>query len=141
MLVNAEEGNYQQSSYTWEPAFRTSRWFTRGWTLQELIAPASVIFFSANNERLGNRQTLEASIHEITGIAKNALRGDPLSDFSAKERLSWAQHRHTKHEEDEVYSLLGVFDVSMPLIYGEGKEKALRRLHEEINRLAQGELF
>ena len=139
--VHDERGNYQQSGYTKEQAFRKSRWFTRGWTLQELIAPTLVDFFSVDGERLGSKLTLEATIHDITRIARNALKGDPLSDFSVKERLSWAEHRNTKYEEDEVYSLLGIFDISMPLIYGEGKEKALRRLQDEINRSCKGRWF
>jgi hypothetical protein len=122
----------QSSRWTWEPAFQKSRWFTRGWTLQELIAPASVEFFSVEGERLGDKKLLERQIHEITGITAQALQGDPLSHFSVNERLSWAAKRKTKREEDAAYSLLGIFDIHMPLIYGEGREKALIRLYKEI---------
>ena len=118
----------------WESDFRKSRWFERGWTLQELLASSSVEFFSRERQRLGDKRSLKQQIHEITGIADSALQGTPLSQFSVEERLSWIERRHTKLEEDKAYSLLGIFDVSMPLIYGEGKEHAFRRLQDEIGR-------
>ncbi|ERF74014.1 hypothetical protein EPUS_03829 [Endocarpon pusillum Z07020] len=96
----------------WESAFRNSRWFTRGWTLQELLAPPLVEFFCSKGTRLGDKRSLEQQIHEITRIP--------------------AKMRQTKRGEDKAYSLLGLFDVSMPLIYGEGDEKAFRRLQKEI---------
>ena len=120
-------------------AFRASRWFTRGWTLQELIAPKLVDFFSSEGERLGSKVLLESEIREITGIATNALRGDALSSFSVKERRSWAERRTTTIEEDEAYCLIGVFGISLPLIYGEGRDHAFRRLEEEIHKLYKGE--
>ncbi|KAI9759453.1 MAG: hypothetical protein M1840_003355 [Geoglossum simile] len=122
------------SDFTWEPAFRESRWFTRGWTLQELLAPSSVEFFSREGNRLGDKKFLEQKIHEITGIAIPALRGAPLSQFAVNERLSWAANRKTMRKEDKVYSLLGIFEIYMPLIYGEGEESALKRLGKEINK-------
>jgi hypothetical protein len=118
--------------------FRNSRWFTRGWTLQELIAPSIVQFFSSEGHRMGDKLTLEEEIHKITGISRNALKGYLLSDFTVDERMSWMGHRRTKLEEDAIYSLLGIFDVSMPMIYGEGKPKAQRRLQEEIEKSSQG---
>ena len=125
----------------WEEAFRKSRWFTRGWTLQELIAPRLVDFFSSEGERLGSKLSLESKIHEITGIANKALRGDALSNFSIKERRSWAEHRETTIEEDAVYCLIGIFDVSMVPNYGERRDQAFRRLEEEIHRLYKGKVF
>jgi len=119
--------------HTCESAFRQSRWFTRGWTLQELIAPSVVEFFTSDGIRFGDKSSLETIIHGVTGIAKKALRGDHLSGFSVEERMSWAANRNTKREEDRVYSLLGIFEVSMPLVYGEGREKALKRLRKEID--------
>ncbi|KAI9768893.1 MAG: hypothetical protein M1839_003847 [Geoglossum umbratile] len=116
----------------WKTAFKKSRWFTRGWTLQELIAPVSVEFFSVEGERLGDKKSLEQTLHELTGIATQALRGSPLSYFSTDERMSWAAKRRTKREEDSAYSLLGIFNIYMPLIYGEGRQKALSRLLKEI---------
>jgi hypothetical protein len=75
----------------WESAFRKSRWFTRGWTLQELIAPKSVEFFSKHWEQLGNKASLGTIIHEITGIPDKALQGVPLSDFTVAERMLWTE--------------------------------------------------
>ncbi|RYP20837.1 hypothetical protein DL765_002571 [Monosporascus sp. GIB2] len=119
---------------TWKLAFRRSRWFTRGWTLQELIAPSSVEFFSADGQRLGNKTTLEQLIHEITGIEIDALRGRALSEFTIDERISWSQGRQTTREEDRAYSLLGIFSVHLSPIYGEGADNAFTRLREEISK-------
>jgi hypothetical protein len=123
------------SSRLWEPAFRRSRWFTRGWTLQELIAPPSVEFFSLEGKPLGDKKSLERQVHEITGIAIQALQGNALSEFSVAERMLWAETRKTTQEEDKAYSLLGIFDICMPLIYGEGVKSAFRRLRGEISAL------
>ncbi|KAI4608314.1 hypothetical protein J4E83_009116 [Alternaria metachromatica] len=120
------------SSSGWRAAFKASRWFTRGWTLQELIAPRSVQFFSADGSRLGNKESLKQTIHEVTGIPVEALSGGDLSKFDITERLSWAQNRHTTREEDSAYCLLGIVGCHLPLIYGEGKESALKRLGKEI---------
>lgn len=117
---------------TWEDAFRRSRWFTRGWTLQELLAPASVEFFSANSKQLGSKITLEQEIHEITQIPIRALRKYDLQEFSVDERMSWVAGRKTAVEEDRAYCLLGIFGVFLPLIYGEGEEHAFRRLRREL---------
>jgi hypothetical protein len=122
----------------WEAAFRTSKWFTRGWTLQELIAPTSVKFFSEEGELLGDKFTLEGHICEIARFSAKAFRGSPLSGFSISSRMSWAKRRETTREEDQAYLLLGIFDVYMPLIYGEGKEHAMERLREIINKHSKG---
>ena len=134
-------GTDSKPSQPWESSFRKSRWFTRGWTLQELVAPALVEFFSKEGERLGNKGSLERHIHEVTGIPVEALRGNPLSDFSIPERMLWAEARDTTREEDKAYSLLGIFNVHMPLIYGEGRENAFKRLREEIDRASKGNLL
>src|SRR6266480_1611240 len=126
------------AEFTWKSAFRESRWFKRGWTLQELLAPASVEFFSREGKRLGDKRTLEQQIHDITEITVPALRGTPLSQFDIDERFSWVKNRQTKFEEDEAYSLLGIFSVHIPLIYGEGRESAFRRLREEIGKPFKG---
>ncbi|KAH8656495.1 hypothetical protein BGZ60DRAFT_507817 [Tricladium varicosporioides] len=136
--------NTDSNSYLlpWEPAFRESKWFTRGWTLQELLAPISVEFFSRYNERLGDKRTLKRLIHEITGIPISAFEEAPLSQFSVDERLSWAENRQTTRAEDKVYSLLGMFSVYLPLIYGEGREHAFKRLRKEIqNSLIENEQY
>ena len=106
--------------------------------MQELIAPASVDYFSKEGELLGNKASLKRHICEVTGISANALRGSPLSDFSVAERLSWAASRETFRQEDKAYSLLGIFDVNMSLIYSKRKEKAMQRLREEIRKAFRG---
>ncbi|KAK3305100.1 uncharacterized protein B0T15DRAFT_554966, partial [Chaetomium strumarium] len=123
----------------WVPAFRASRWFTRGWTLQELIAPISVEFFSRENVRLGDRKSLEQHIHDVTGIPLRALHSSPLSEFSVPDRMAWVEKRNTTREEDKAYSLFGIFDVQLPLLYGEGEQKAFRRLREEIRKASSRE--
>jgi hypothetical protein len=130
--VSVLNDDNNRTERTWESAFRESRWFTRGWTLQELIAPKSVEFFSQEGEWLGNKITLEQQIHEITEIPTAALRGAPLSDFSVEERLQWAEKRETKRKEDKAYCLLGIFDVSMSLRYGEG-DNAFDRLKRKVH--------
>jgi hypothetical protein len=126
--------NDGELSRRWKPKFKKSKWFTRGWTLQELIAPASVEFFSCDGDRLGDKKSLEQTLSEITGIAIPALQRNPLSQFSVDERMSWANMRQTKREEDAAYCLLGIFNVHMPLLYGEGKEDAMARLREVIDK-------
>ena len=132
--VHADNGDSNNSIQRWEPHFRKSRWFTRGWTLQELLAPSSVEFFSSTGNKLGDKRSLEQQIHEITGISVQALRGTALSKFAVSERLSWAESRQTKREEDKAYSLLGIFDIHIPLIYGEGMKSAFERLQEQIDK-------
>lgn len=110
----------------WESAFRASKWFTRGWTLQELIAPVSVEFFSLEGQWIGDKVTLEQLLHDITSIPLAALRNCSLDDFTASERIEWAVTRETIEEEDGTYSLLGILGVSMPTAYGEGIMKASR---------------
>jgi hypothetical protein len=132
--VSTNDHNRNDLSFqAWEPAFRKSRWFTRGWTLQELIAPLSVEFFSLEGKRLGDKKSLERQVQEITGLAARALQG-ALFEFSVAERMLWAEGRETRREEDKAYSLLGIFDIHMPLIYGEGVKNAFRRLREEIDK-------
>ncbi|KAL5318896.1 hypothetical protein ACEPPN_013964 [Leptodophora sp. 'Broadleaf-Isolate-01'] len=128
----SENTDVQASQSTWEVAFRGSKWFTRGWTLQELIAPAVVEFFSQEGKLLGDKKSLEKPIYEITQIPIHALRGNPFSDFSIAERKGWAAQRQTTEEEDIVYCLLGLCEVSMPTIYGEGKDAALKRLEMTV---------
>lgn len=136
--VLEEITNAEAFRILWEQAFRRSRWFTRGWTLQELLAPARVEFFSQDGKRVGNKVWLEQEIHEITGIPIQALRGQKLTEFSFKARMSWAARRKTTLKEDKVYCLLGIFGVLLPLIYGEGEEYAELRLKEEVQKRQQG---
>jgi hypothetical protein len=131
--------NNPSSRQTWKLAFRRSRWFTRGWTLQELLAPISVEFFSTEGERLGEKKSMMPELQEITRISARALQGVPLSEFSIDERMSWANKCQTKREEDGAYALLGIFGIHMPLIYGEGREKSYNRLRKEIQESLKDE--
>jgi hypothetical protein len=133
----ARESNEEESTPLWESDFRKSRWFTRGWTLQELLAPSMVEFFCKERKRLGDKTSLRQYIHETTGVPVLALQGAPLSQFSVDERLLWNKDRHTKLEEDRAYSMLGVFDVYIAPIYGEGTGRAFGRLLDEINKLSR----
>ncbi|KAF1955653.1 WD40 repeat-like protein [Byssothecium circinans] len=130
-----DEASDLASECTWATALRESRWFTRGWTLQELLAPCSVTFYSRERKRLGDKSSLKQPIHEITGIPKSALQGALLSQFSVNERLSWIEHRQTKLGEDKAYSLQGIFGVYIAPIYGEGAATAFKRLMGEIDKL------
>ncbi|KAI0506175.1 HET-domain-containing protein [Xylaria bambusicola] len=115
-------------------SFHQSLWFTRGWTLQELLAPRRVRFYNSSWKCLGEKQGLHAYISEATKINQSILQNSmSVFDCSIAERMSWAAHRKTTRIEDRAYSLLGLFDVNMPLLYGEG-EKAFIRLQEEIIR-------
>jgi tetratricopeptide (TPR) repeat protein len=116
----------------WEASFRASAWFTRGWTLQELIAPVLVEFFSREGHLIGDKASLNQLLHDITGIPLVAMRNCPLHEFSTSERERWAEKRITTEEEDIVYCLLGLLGISMPITYGEGEGNARRRLQAEI---------
>lgn len=130
--VPALEHENGRSHDGWEADFRRCKWFTRGWTLQELLAPGVVEFFSREKEMLGDRTQLAPLIHEITTIPLVALYGNTaLAQFPIDERIRWSQGRQTKEKEDRAYCLLGIFEVFMPLIYGEG-DHALHRLRKEI---------
>ncbi|OAG35173.1 hypothetical protein AYO21_10632 [Fonsecaea monophora] len=137
--VSAQKRDNTGNVHIWESTFRTSRWFTRGWTLQELLAPRQVEFYSREGVRLGDKTTLERTISEITGIPETALRGRPLREFTPQERMRWASGRETKRTEDKAYCLLGIFNVSMPVIYGEG-DKAFDRLKNKIAKEHRREL-
>jgi hypothetical protein len=113
--------------------FTRSRWFTRGWTLQELIAPIMVEFYDSGWVEIGTRLSLQQQLMEITGISKAVLQGEDPSRHTVAVRMSWAARRQTSREEDTAYCLLGIFGVNMPLLYGEGT-RAFRRLQEEIMR-------
>jgi hypothetical protein len=123
---------------TMKEDFPESRWFMRGWTLQELLAPADVIFYDSEWAYLGTKSKHAQWISDITGIDKNALfprydRHLDLSTFCVAQKMSWASQRQTTREEDIAYCLLGIFNINMPLLYGEGNQ-AFRRLQEEIIR-------
>jgi hypothetical protein len=111
--------------------FRHSRWFTRGWTLQELLAPSRIRFFDCNWSYVGNKADHMKEISEITDIDLYALAGGDLRNLSVARRMSWAASRQTTRLEDIAYCLLGIFQISMPLLYGEGA-RAFQRLQEAI---------
>ena len=115
--------------------FERSQWFTRGWTLQELLAPQHSIFFNAMWEPIGTKEDLSSCLAGITNIDTTLLGTDDveraLKGKSVAQRMSWAATRVTTRIEDEAYCLLGIFDINMPLLYGEGV-RAFRRLQLEI---------
>ena len=133
--------NGPTTSDQWLTAFRKCRWFTRGWTLQELLAPKFVGFYSAEGTRLGDKRSLLQDIHEITQIPEAALQSKPLSQFSIAERLSWAQNRDTTRKEDKAYCLVGLFGIFLTFRYGEGNNayarllKAIEKKHTEKGKL------
>lgn len=120
--------------HSWDSAFRNSRWWSRGWTLQELIAPKEVQFFSSEGTFLGDRESLKNTIHAITKIPLEVLSGFSPSGYTVEERLSWAADRQTLREEDRAYSLLGIFEVQMNMRYGEGGVVAMERLKRKIRK-------
>lgn len=116
----------------WETASRQSRWFKRGWTLQELLAPKHVTFFDKDWSEIGTKLSLLDDVSQITGIPHVALlHPSIIYEHSVSERMSWASNRQTTRLEDVAYCLLGIFGVNMPLLYGEGK-RAFRRLQLKI---------
>ncbi|KAN0112546.1 HET domain containing protein [Hyaloscypha variabilis] len=138
--------------------FRLSRWFTRGWTLQELLAPRDIEFYSNDLSLLGTKNSLRNEISSITGIdiqylwrelagdiyignlekkfiAQSIQHATPLRKASVGEMFSWLSHRTTTRLEDMAYCMLGIFELNMPLLYGEGS-KAFTRLQEEIMKVS-----
>lgn len=114
--------------------FAKCRWFTRGWTLQELIAPSHVVFYDAFWRRVGDKRSLRHILKLITRVdAKILVDNTAMLSKSVWRRMSWVTTRETTRTEDIAYCLLGIFDVNLPLIYGEGY-KAFQRLQEEITR-------
>ncbi|CAI9634054.1 unnamed protein product [Alternaria burnsii] len=108
------------------------RWFTRGWTLQELLAPSNVEFYDQDWTFRGSRKDHTDTISEFTSIPTEVLlKPRTIYMESVGARMSWASSRVTKRTEDIAYCLLGIFEINMPLIYGEGK-RAFLRLQEEI---------
>ena len=121
-----------ESSYT--TAMRDCRYWTRGWTLQELLAPKDLRFYDSAWNFVGTKTNMQSTVRRITRISSSALEDcKNLVDIPLACRMSWASKRSTTRNEDMAYCLLGIFDVNMPLLYGEG-HKAFIRLQEEIIR-------
>lgn len=117
-----------------EPVFHyPSRWYSRGWTLQELIAPLKVEFYNCYWTKIGTKWGLRREISSITGISEADLVYYNPRRSSIAQKMSWASARDTTRVEDKAYSLLGLFGVHLPLLYGEGRN-AFRRLQEELIR-------
>jgi len=115
-----------------EKTFQNSRWFTRGWCLQELLAPRNMQFFNTDWIYIGSKHSLKTFISAVTGIDEYGLFIPDLSVLSVAHRMSWAARRQTTRAEDVAYCLLGIFNINMPLLYGEGEVRAFGRLQEEI---------
>lgn len=124
--VHYDEGDEQRRL-----AFKQSRWFTRGWTLQELLAPEDVRFYSSEWTLICTKLENYEVISSITRIAEPHLVGKSFSSAPVGERMSWAAERTTTRREDIAYCLLGLFSIHMPILYGE-RERAFLRLQEEI---------
>ncbi|KAK4450839.1 heterokaryon incompatibility protein-domain-containing protein [Podospora aff. communis PSN243] len=117
-----------------EDCLRQCRWFTRGWTLQELIASVNIRFYDASWDFVASKHQLTGEISRITGVDVAVLEDvTNLSEIPVGRRMAWASNRETTRAEDIAYCLLGIFDISIPPLYGEG-EKAFTRLQEEIAR-------
>lgn len=119
---------------TFATKFRQSHWLSRGWTLQELIAPEVVEFYDRNWYAINAKTDMISVLEYVTRIPEAVLRNrHALTRCSIAQRMSWAAMRQTTRIEDEAYCLLGIFDINLPLLYGEGR-KAYQRLQEEIIR-------
>jgi len=125
----------------WIQAFVRARWFTRGWTLQELIAPRHAIFYTAKWDRIGTKRELSGILSRHTGISSPFLLGVDISKALVATRMSWAANRSTTRVEDVAYSLLGLFNIHMPLLYGEGESAFLRLQHEIIKATNDATIF
>jgi hypothetical protein len=118
-------------------ALARSSWFTRGWTLQELLAPFSVTFFDQNWVEIGTRASLQELISDRTGIGPQILFNyhEAAADISVAQKMSWASRRETTRVEDRANCLMGIFGINMPFLYGEGND-AFRRLQLEILKVS-----
>ncbi|KAK4557116.1 hypothetical protein LTR86_006097 [Recurvomyces mirabilis] len=119
-----------------ELEFHTSRWFGRGWTLQELLAPRDLVFYDQEWRRIEDKVRMQTIVAKAARIRTDILTGQRLlSSASIAERMSWAAGRETTREEDKAYCLMGLFAVNMPMLYGEG-DRAFQRLQEEIMKVS-----
>ncbi|KAK7978660.1 hypothetical protein PG988_006150 [Apiospora saccharicola] len=131
-MISSADGTSSSEEMTSSAHMEQSKWFQRGWTLQELIAPRNVCFYEANWVLLGDKSSLSEALTRKTGITEEVLRNEKSPRAcSVAQRMSWAAARTTSRVKDQAYSLMGLFNVNMPMIYGE-KEKAFIRLQQQI---------
>ncbi|KAF2093325.1 HET-domain-containing protein [Rhizodiscina lignyota] len=122
-LSGVSKNDPPHREYPTVTSLETCRWFRRGWTIQELLAPSEVIFFSEEWESVGKKSVLTKHISAITNIQEAVLACLGLPS-------------ETTRPEDVAYCLMGIFGVNMPLLYGEG-DKAFLRLQEEIIKTSE----
>lgn len=139
--VRAAEGTDPAKGTRLRSLFRSCKWFSRGWTLQELLAPKHVKFFSQDWVLFGDKFSLAPSLTACSGIPWEALWGKPLHCFNVAERMRWAAYRKTTRTEDLAYCLMGIFDVHMPLLYGEGNHAFFRLQEQIINKTEDASIF
>lgn len=133
----------------WTTTFKRSGWFTRAWTLSELLAPRQLTFVCRNWEHeIGTRQSLDKEISDITRIPKKILTdGWALKDefggslVTVAQIMSWASSRCSTRVEDTAYSLMGLFRINMPLLYGEGSDAFVRLQFEIMSKYDDNSLF
>lgn len=133
----------------WVNKFGASEWFTRGWTLQELLAPSKLAFVCEDwEEEIGTRASLSYEVSHVTGIPETPLiHGWSMKDqfgasqYTIAQLMSWASDRHTTLVEDAAYSLMGLFSINMPLLYGEGLNAFIRLQLEIMNKYDDNSLF
>jgi hypothetical protein len=126
-MLDTTDNASQQDQF--EAEFRQCRWFTRGWCLQELLAPRYIRFFNQKWQEIGAKSSMGRLISDITGVPEAVLLVPPRKDiqeFPIAARISWIAKRHTTRIEDMSYSLLGILNVNMPMLYGEGQKAFLR---------------
>ena len=146
---NAKECYVYLSDVCWwgtclplEQNFAGSQWFTRGWTLQELLAPSAISFYDQDWAFIGARSDLLDEITKATNIRKDCLTSTSTAmGACAAEKLSWLSHRKTSRIEDISYCMLGLFNINMPLLYGEGERAFTRLQHEILRKSADESIF
>jgi hypothetical protein len=138
-LSDVRKSQHGSSAADLSDAIRRSRWFTRGWTLQELLAPSTLTFFDCDGICLGDKSSLLWEIHEATGIDVEALEGGPLHTYHEGQRMQWAANRETTKVEDRAYCLQGILGIVMSPLYGEGFDEAMDRLERKVKKSIQSE--
>ena len=127
-----EDVHFGDDPHAKKSEFKRARWHTRGWTLQELLAPSFVVFLSQEWKPIGTKHDLCGPLQKCTGIySKYLTRKLNFLEAPIARRMSWAAKRKTTRVEDEAYCLLGLFDINMPTLYGEGQQ-AFQRLQSEL---------